>query len=131
MKKRLPAQTAGGHVRQYLGKVPANQRKVLRAIRAAIRATAPTAVEHFSYGIPGFRLDGRPLIWYAAWRNHTSLYPVNAAVRRALAAEIEGYQTSKGTIRFPLDEPLPVGLVKKIVGVRAREAAKLAKGGRR
>ena len=84
---------------------------------------APKAVEHFSYGIPGFRLDGRPLVWYAAFKQHVSLYPVTAAIRRPLAADIKGYETSTGTIRFPLDEPMPVALIKKIVKARAREVA--------
>jgi uncharacterized protein YdhG (YjbR/CyaY superfamily) len=96
------------------------------AREAAIRATSPKAVEHFSYRIPGFKLDGRPLVWYAAFKQHVSLYPVTAAIQRALADEIEGYETSKGTIRFPLDQPMPLALVRKIV--RARAAVNRAKG---
>lgn len=115
--------SAGGQVRRYLASQPAKQRAALRTVRAAIRATAPKAVEHFSYGIPGFRLDGRPLVWYAAFTQHVSLYPVTAAIRRPLADETNGYETSTGTIRFPLDEPMPVALIKKIVRARAREAA--------
>ena len=103
---------------------PAKQRTALRTIRAAIRATAPKAVEHFSYGIPGFRLDGRPLIWYAAFKQHVSLYPVTAPIRRTLADDIEGYETSTGTLRLPLDEPMPVSLIKKIVRARALDAAR-------
>jgi uncharacterized protein YdhG (YjbR/CyaY superfamily) len=101
---------------------PAKHRAALRSIRATVRATAPKALEHFSYGIPGFRLNGRPLVWYAAFKRHVSLYPMTAAIRRALADEITGYETSTGTIRLPLDEPLPVTLIKKIVKARAREA---------
>jgi uncharacterized protein YdhG (YjbR/CyaY superfamily) len=114
-------------VRRYLASQPAKQRAALRTIRAAIRSTAPKAVEHFSYGIPGFRLDGRPLVWYAAFQEHVSLYPVTAPIRRAVAKDIEGYKTSTGTLRLPLDEPMPVALIKKIVKVRASEAAKTAK----
>ena len=124
MKKEKPA---GGQVLQYLARLTPKQRTALRTVRQAIRAAAPKAVEHFSYGIPGFRLNGQTLIWYAAWKQHTSLYPVTAAIRGALAADIEGFETSKGTIRFPLDQPPPVALVKKIVRVRAREAAGRAK----
>ena len=119
--------SVGAQVRRYLASQPAKPRAALRTIRAAIRATAPKAVEHFSYGIPGFRLDGRPLVWYAAFKQHVSLYPVTAPLRRALASEIEGYETSTGTLRLPLDEPMPVTLIKKIVRIRAREAAKTAK----
>jgi uncharacterized protein YdhG (YjbR/CyaY superfamily) len=119
--------SVGAEVRRYMASQPAKQRAALRTIRAVIRATAPRAAEHFSYGIPGFRLDGRPLVWYAAFKQHVSLYPVTAAIRRPLADDMEGYQTSKGTIRFPLDEPMPVALIKKIVRARAREAANTAR----
>ena len=121
--------SAAVQVRRYVSSQPAKHRAALRTIRAAIRAMAPKAVEHFSYGIPGFRLDGRPLVWYAAFKQHVSLYPVTAAIRRPLADDIKGYQTSTGTIRFPLDEPMPVALIKKIVKARAREVA-IAQGGR-
>ena len=121
--------SAGTEVRRYMASQSAKHRTALRAIRSAIRATAPKAVEHFSYGIPGFRLDGRPLVWYAAFKQHISLYPVTASIRRPFAEDIKGYETSTGTIRFPLDEPMPVALIKKIVKARVREVA-IAPGGR-
>jgi uncharacterized protein YdhG (YjbR/CyaY superfamily) len=116
--------SAGAQVRRYMASQPAKQRTALRTVRAAIRATAPKAVEHFSYGIPGFRLDGRPLVWYAAFKQHVSLYPVTAAIRRPLADDMKGYKTSKGTIRFPLEEPMPLALIKKIVRARALDSAR-------
>lgn len=119
--------SAAAQVRRYLSSQPAKHRAALRTVRAVIRATAPKAVEHFSYGIPGFRLDGRPLVWYAAFKQHISLYPVTAPIRRTLADDIEGYETSTGTLRLPLDEPMPVSLIKKIVRARVREAAKTAR----
>jgi len=123
-------ESAGARVRRYMAQQPAKHRAALRKIRAIIRATAPRAVEHFSYGIPGFRLNERPLVWYAAFKQHISLYPVTASIKRALAGAIDGYQTSTGTIRLPLDEPMPVTLIKKIVTARAREARAAAAGKR-
>lgn len=111
----------GPLVQAYLAAQPPAARRALKHIRSTIRTTFPRAVESFSYGIPGFRLDGRPLVWYAGWRAHVSLYPIGAAIRRAHAGDLEGCGFSKGTLRFPLDRPPSAALLKKIVKARAAE----------
>ena len=108
-------------VAAYIGSLSADSRREIKKLRAAIRAAAPGAVQGRSYGIVAFKLDGRVVVYFAGWKEHTSLYPLTAAMRRAHAAELKGYTTSKGTVRFPLDEPLPTAFVKRLVKTRLAE----------
>jgi uncharacterized protein YdhG (YjbR/CyaY superfamily) len=108
-------------VREYLAGQPPATRRQLRRIRELVRAAIPGAVDGFSYGIPALRVDGRLLIWYAGWKAHCSIYPVSAAVRRALGRDLAKYAVSKGTIRFPLDRPLPATLIRRLAKARLSE----------
>jgi uncharacterized protein YdhG (YjbR/CyaY superfamily) len=113
--------SAGQQVRAYLARLPADSRKRLTQVRSLIRAAAPDAAESISYGIPAFKLDGRPFIYCAGWKHHVSLYPMTAAIRRRFAAELKDYKMSTGTVQFPLDRPLPVMLVKRLIKARLTE----------
>ena len=107
-------------VEKYLAKVPSEPRATLEKLRKTIRATAPKAVEVISYGVPTFKLDGRMLVSYAAFKEHCSFFP-GAAPIKAHEDELKSYETSKGTIRFPTSKPLPAALVKKLVKTRIAE----------
>jgi uncharacterized protein YdhG (YjbR/CyaY superfamily) len=105
-------------VDEYLARVPEPARSTLSRIRAVIRsAVPPEATEAISYGMPAFKYKG-PLVAYAAFSSHCGLYPMNPSVIEAFQEELKDYSTSKGTIRFPVDKPLPAALVKKLVKAR-------------
>ena len=115
---------AAATVDEYLAGVPEPGRSTLRTIRAQIKELVPEASEVISYQMPAFRLE-RGFVFYAAFKNHCSVFPGARAVA-ALADDLKDYKTSKGTIQFPLDRPLPARLLKKLVKARLAEIAQLA-----
>ena len=121
MRKKNSLRTKGSttpkNVDEYLAGVPEPARSTLKRMRAVIRsAVPPQATETISYGIPAFKYKGS-LVWFAGFSDHCSLFPT-ASVIQTFKNELKGYKTSKGTIRFPVDEPLPEALVKKLVKAR-------------
>ena len=104
-------------IEQYLDTVSADKRAALRKLRKDILAAAPGAEECISYQMPAFRLEGKMLVWFGAAAKHCSFFPGSTAVERH-AKELARYDTSKGTVRFPADAPLPATLVRKLVETR-------------
>jgi uncharacterized protein YdhG (YjbR/CyaY superfamily) len=109
-------------VAEYFASIPPKHRAALNILRKTIRALVPEATEVLSYGIPTFKLD-RMLVAYAAFREHYSFFPLSSQLLDRYRRETARYRTSKGTLRFSFDEPLPVLLVKKIVKARVAENA--------
>lgn len=127
MKKTASGGKAAGgggparSVEEYLENVPEPARGTLEKVRAAIRAAAPEGTtEGISYGMPMFKYQG-VLMWYAAFSGHCSLFPGSMAVMREFEEELRRYETSKGTIRFPVDKAPPAGLLKKLVKAKVKE----------
>lgn len=111
------------NIDEYLAAVPEPARGALNKIRAAIRSAAPPkTVETISYGMPAFKYK-QILVWFAAFSNHCSLFPT-ASVIEAFKKELKGFSTSKGTIHFPTDKPLPASLVRKLVKARVAQIEK-------
>jgi uncharacterized protein YdhG (YjbR/CyaY superfamily) len=107
----------------YLAALPHDKRAALERLRTAIHAVAPRAEECISYQLSAFRLDGKVLALFGATASHCSFFPGSGTAVEAHKDELGGYKTSKGTIRFQPDKPLPVGLVRKIVKYRIAENA--------
>src|SRR5262245_61657373 len=111
---------------EYLAPVSSEKRAALNRLRRTIRTAFPRAEECISYGIPGFRLDGRVIAWFGAAAGHCSFYPGGAVTE--FKSELRDYKTSKGTIRFQPEDPLPAALIRKLIKARiARMAARPAK----
>jgi len=108
-------------VADYIAENPPDARRALKQLRSAIKAAAPGITERISYRIPTFELDGRYLLYIAAFKQHVSVYPVTGAMVAKYGKALARYRAGKGTLRFPLDAPVPANLVAKLAKVRVQE----------
>ena len=115
------------NIDDYIAAQPAPVRPVLEKMRRVIGKAVPAADEAISYGIPAFKLNGRAVVYFAGWKQHTALYPGSAQTCADFKDEVAGYATSKGTLQFPLGEPLPVKLIAAIAKHRAKEVGEINK----
>ena len=115
--KAAPAKT----VDAYIAAAAPDQRAALTKLRRTIKAAAPKATETISYGIVGYKQSGQRVAYFGYWKSHIALYGTSGRFIKTHAAELKPYVQSKGTIQFPSDKPLPVGLVTKIVKARVAE----------
>ncbi len=121
LKSKVKVKPKPKTIDEYLAALSRDKRAALQSLRKTIRAAAPGAEECISYQIPAFRLNGKMLVWFGAGANHCALYP--GAVVEAHKDDLVGFDTSKGTIRFQADNPLPATLVRKLVKERIAKNA--------
>lgn len=120
-RKTATGISQSGDVDKYLAAVPEGVRATLERLRQTIKAAAPGATEVIWYQMPAVKFEGRPLLAFAAFKNHCSIFPMSYAFIKANEEELKPYYTSKGTIRFTTAKPLPAALVKKLVKTRIKE----------
>lgn len=108
-------------VGKYIAQKPEASQGVLRCVRDAIRRSLPGAEEGMSYAIPTYKIEGRAVLYFAGWKEHFSIYPATPKVVSEFGKELVPYHVKKGTIRFPLSEPVPVALIEGIAKLRATE----------
>lgn len=108
---------------EYIARFPAETREVLEELRTLIRTAAPEATETISYAIPTFDLNGRHLVHFAGYAGHVGFYPTPGGME-AFADELRAYRRAKGSVQFPLGQPLPADLIRRMVELRVREVAR-------
>src|SRR5947199_3478599 len=106
---------------EYIGSFPRNVQRVLEKLRAAVREATPEALESISYDMPTFKLNGERLVYFSAWKNHIGFYSIPKG-NEAFKKKLSPYAGEPGSLRFPLDKPIPDDLVKKIVILRIKES---------
>ena len=105
---------------EYIEAFPTNVQSILEKLRLTIRKAAPGSVETISYGMPTFKLNGKGLVYFAGFKNHIGFYPVPSGIE-AFKNELAAYKQGKGSVQFPLDQPIPYDLVRRIVVFRVKE----------
>lgn len=113
-------------IAEYIAGFPKETQKVLEEICAAIKALVPDAEEHISYKMPAFKVNGEYFIHFSAWKNHIGMYPIPAG-NEAFQKEIEPYRSAKSALNFPLDKPMPIKLISKVIKFRIAENLKNAR----
>lgn len=108
------------NIDEYIKNFPSGVQKKLQQIRKIVQKLAPTATETISYGMPTFKVNGKNLVHFAAFKNHIGLYPTPSAITK-FERELSKYKTSKGAIQFPMNEDLPIKLINKIIEYRNEE----------
>ncbi len=121
------AKTDFKSVDEYISTHPKGMQAILKRVRSTIRKAVPGAEEVISYQIPAYKLPGGPVLYFAGWKQHFSLYPATGHLVAAFKDDLAPYEVSKGTIRFPLSPPIPVKLIERIAKFRAKEAATRAR----
>jgi len=118
------AKTDFKSVTEYIASKPKDVQALLKRVRGAIRKGVPAAEEGISYQIPTYKLNSVPVVYFAGWQKHFSLYPVTDALVVAFKEDLTGYEISKGTVRFPYSEPVPIDLIERIARFRAEQLVK-------
>ena len=124
------AMAAVKSVDEYIRRQPQESRAALQHVRNTLRKALPAAEEAISYAIPAFKMHGGTVVYFAGWKEHFSLYPASDRMVAAFEDELVPYRVSKGTLRFPLTEPVPVKLIGRIAKFMAQEAAERAEAKR-
>ena len=126
MSPEVSTRSAAGSVDQYIAEFPSETQTVLQQVRAVIKASAPTATETISYAMPTFDLNGHHLVHFAGYAKHIGFYPVPSGIE-AFKEELAQYKGGKGSVQFPLSQPMPTDLIRRIVEFRVAERAGQAK----
>jgi uncharacterized protein YdhG (YjbR/CyaY superfamily) len=117
----MPTAPKAQSIDEYIAGFPPETQSVLEEVRGVIRETAPDATERISYAIPTFDLNGRHLVHFAGYAKHVGFYPVTTSVAEAFEQELKPYKQGKGSVQFPLSEPMPTDLIRRMVEARVEE----------